>query len=59
MTYTCPACGKELPRELMSFLDHTERHIVEIIKRDHPDWAEDDGICKKCYDYYKKSLRGE
>lgn len=58
MDYICPECGKRMPRELQVIIPHTEGHIVDAIKKKHPDWAGPDGVCKKCYAYYKNQLRG-
>ena len=54
--FVCPTCGTTLPRDLGIIVPHTEIHIIEVIKKKHPDWAEANGICKKCYEYYKKQL---
>lgn len=54
--FVCPVCNKEMPRDLSVIIPHTEEHIVEIIKAKHPDWAEGDGVCKRCYEYYKKQM---
>ena len=56
MDFVCPTCKQRMPRELQIVISHTDQHIVEIIKKQHPDWVEQDGICRKCYDYYKKQL---
>jgi hypothetical protein len=56
MDYICPTCNKRIQRDLKIIIDHTEEHIVEIIKKDHPDWAESNGVCKKCYQYYKEQI---
>ena len=56
MKFTCPTCNREMPVELMVIIPHTEEHIVNEIKKKHPNWAEKDGICKKCYEYYKNQL---
>ncbi|NQT90251.1 MAG: hypothetical protein HQ558_03255 [Candidatus Omnitrophica bacterium] len=56
MDYICPVCDKRMPRDLSEILPHTEEHITEIIKRDHPDWVEADGVCKRCHEYYKSQL---
>lgn len=56
MEFICPTCGKGLPRELLVIIPHTEGHIVDAIKEKHPDWIESNGICKKCYEYYKKQF---
>jgi hypothetical protein len=56
MDYICGTCGESLPRDLLVVIPHTEEHIVEEIKKTHPKWAEHDGVCKKCYEYYKKQM---
>jgi hypothetical protein len=57
MDFICPVCHKKIPYELHAINSHTERHIVDEIKKKHPEWVEGDGMCGKCYDYYKKQLR--
>jgi len=57
MDFICPTCGKHIPRDLLIIIPHTEEHIVEVIKKEHPEWIGQDGICKKCYEYYKEQLK--
>jgi hypothetical protein len=52
-------CGKKVQRELMVFISHTEDHIAEEIKKKHPEWKEESGVCRKCLDYYKEQLKGQ
>ena len=52
MEYNCTACGQKVPGDMMIFRDHTEKHIVDLIKVDHPEWTEKDGICQKCLQYF-------
>ena len=56
MQFICPTCGKSIPRELMCIIPHTEEHIIDEIKKKHPDWIGKDGICKRCYEYFKSQL---
>lgn len=58
MEYMCDICGEKIMGNSGEYIDHTEGHIMEIIKNKHPDWQEKDGMCKKCYDYYKEQLKG-
>jgi hypothetical protein len=58
MQYTCSVCNQKVAGDMMIYRDHTDKHIVELVKTDHPDWAEKDGMCKKCLEYYKKELDG-
>lgn len=59
MSYTCPVCGEKTPRDLVVFLDHTNRHIFDLLKQKHPEWTDVDGICRKCHEHLAASLRGE
>jgi hypothetical protein len=34
--------------EIVIFRDHTDQHIIDLIKHDHPDWVEKDGVCLHC-----------
>jgi hypothetical protein len=56
MDFICPTCGNRLPRDLDKVISHTEDHIVEAIKQEHPDWSEKDGICRRCYEYFKSQF---
>ena len=48
-----------VPRDLLVFKRHTEGHIADEIKKSHPEWAEEDGVCRKCLAHFKKAIRGE
>ena len=54
--FSCSVCGKEIPRELLSVVGHYEGHIIDEIKKKHPQWVESDSLCNKCYKYYKKQI---
>ena len=41
--FVCPTCGNKMARDLAVIMLHTD-----------PDWVEADGICKRCYEHYKK-----
>lgn len=56
MDYICPICGKSMAREIDVIMPHTDKHVTDEIKKTHPKWAESDGTCRKCYDWYKKQL---
>ena len=58
MEYQCSVCGKTVGGDLLVYVDHTEAHIVDVIKQNHPDWVETNGLCQRCLDYYKGELKG-
>lgn len=57
--YVCSVCKKAMPRDLVLYIKHTEQHIVDEIKTKHPDWVGKDGVCHKCVEYYRESLKGK
>ena len=56
--YQCSVCGKKVKDDLLVYIGHTETHIIDEIKKYHPEWVQDDGLCAKCVDYYKGQLKG-
>ncbi|HSV43485.1 MAG TPA: hypothetical protein VLJ10_02930 [Candidatus Bathyarchaeia archaeon] len=59
MSYQCPLCGQKFQDQFSAYVDHMKSEIVDQIKEDHPQWAEKDGSCQKCYEYYQRQLKGE
>ena len=59
MDFICPTCNKNMPYEIKVIISHTDQHIVDVIKKKHPKWVEKDGICKKCYEYFKSQFHPE
>ena len=57
--YHCPLCGRKMERNLALFLGHAEVHVMDQIKKEHPEWVAEDGACRPCADYYRSQLRGE
>jgi hypothetical protein len=55
-SYVCPVCKEKIEHDLMVFLKHTDHHIIDVIMKEHPKWVHGDGICRECFDYYKKSV---
>lgn len=54
--YQCPVCHQKIRRDLILFLNHAKLHIVEEIKKQHPEWIETSGVCKRCVDYYEEQI---
>ena len=57
--YRCPLCNRNMERDLVLFLDHTQQHVIDQIKKKHPEWVSEDGACKPCAEYYEKEISGE
>ena len=58
MEYICDVCKAKVRGDSLVFIQHNEGHIVDLVKKKHPDWAEKNGLCLKCYEYYKDQLKG-
>ena len=43
----------------MLFIQHTDGHVVEELKKNNPQWITSEGYCPKCLEHYKASLRGD
>ena len=56
--YTCSVCGEKIDGGPSVFINHTETHIINSIKKDHPDWVEENGVCSKCENFYRQQLKG-
>ena len=39
MDYVCPVCGEVVTGQLTVYIRHTEGHIIDIVKQDHPEWV--------------------
>ena len=58
MEYICDICKEKVMGDSLQFISHNEGHIVDVIKKRHPEWIEGNGLCQKCLDYYREQLRG-
>ncbi len=55
----CPLCNQEVPvTELRAHVagdnEEIRAYIVGAIKKGNPQWGEDDGTCKKCWEHYRE-----
>ncbi|MDP8212740.1 MAG: hypothetical protein P9X22_05545 [Candidatus Zapsychrus exili] len=59
MIYVCSICKEEVNGDSLAYIKHTEGHIVDYIRTQHPEWEKEKGVCKKCHQYYIDELRGK
>lgn len=45
----CPLCREEADELHYEF----EQYVLDVIKKEHPEWVESDGTCPRCMDYYR------
>ncbi len=58
MVYHCSVCDQKVDGDMLIYMDHTEKHVIDLIKHDHPEWVEKDGLCVKCAEYYRQEIKG-
>ncbi len=51
--YVCPVCSRKFPLDVIQYLSHVKSEIIEKIKKDRPDWKEEQGICPECKQHYE------
>jgi hypothetical protein len=51
--YLCQICGREVDESAALMHVKTEEYLLELIRRDHPEWKEAHGTCRHCVDYYR------
>ncbi len=54
----CSLCLEDVtPEELRAHRERDKREMVEytigVIRSHHPEWAEKDPACQRCWDYYE------
>jgi serine protease AprX len=53
---TCPLCNDVVDELLYRFHINSEKAVIDKIKLNNPGWAEQDGICSRCIDYYNVEI---
>jgi hypothetical protein len=54
--YFCQICAREIDESAALMHVKTEEYLLELIRRDHPEWKEDKNTCPKCIDYYRELI---
>ncbi|MFA5200573.1 MAG: hypothetical protein WC442_06730 [Candidatus Omnitrophota bacterium] len=57
MKYRCQICGRDIDDYASLAHIKAEEYLLELIKKDHPEWAKDDKTCHKCIEYYRKLVK--
>lgn len=52
----CPVCGDEVAGLLYRYHIDNEKLVLQRIREHNPDWAQEDGICSRCVDYYHTEI---
>ena len=57
MKYKCQLCDREIDDFVAIAHIKAEEYLIDLIRRDHPEWKEDKKTCHKCIDYYHRLVR--
>ncbi len=57
MKYKCQLCDREIDDFASIAHAKAEEYLIELIRRDHPEWKEHEKTCHKCIEYYRKLVK--
>ncbi|UCD15524.1 MAG: hypothetical protein JSV34_00285 [Candidatus Omnitrophota bacterium] len=55
--YKCNICGRMVSEKKALVHVKAEEYIINLIKRDHPQWQAANYSCSECIDYYRKLIK--
>jgi len=55
--YRCQICDRDIDEDAALMHVKTEEYLIELIKKEHPDWAKDKKTCHQCLDYYRRLVK--
>ncbi|RJP28747.1 MAG: hypothetical protein C4533_02870 [Candidatus Omnitrophota bacterium] len=57
MKYNCQICNREIDDFVSVTHIKAEEYLLELIRKDHPEWKEKDKTCHKCVEYYRRLVK--
>ncbi|MFH1655232.1 MAG: hypothetical protein ABH954_01310 [Candidatus Omnitrophota bacterium] len=55
--YKCQICDRYIDEAAALSHVKAEEYIMNLIKKDHPQWQKAKETCQECIDYYKKLIK--
>lgn len=55
--YKCHICGRGIDEKCALMHVKTEEYLIDLIKKDHPNWRNDSSACSECIAYYRKLIK--
>ena len=55
--YRCQICDRMIEEEHALMHAKAEEYLMNLIKKAHPQWRQEDPTCKECIEYYRKLVR--
>jgi len=57
MKYYCKICNRQIDDFASIAHVKAEEYLIELIRRDHPEWKTADKTCPECLEYYRKLVK--
>jgi len=57
MKHRCQICGKDVDDSVGLAHIKAEEYIIELIRKDHPQWNKGKGTCDLCVEYYRELIK--
>lgn len=55
--YTCHICNRLVDEDHALTHIKAEEYLLDLIRKDHPQWKDKDPLCKECIEYYRKLIK--
>lgn len=55
--HKCQICEREIDDAVGLAHIKAEEYILELIRRDHPEWSKEKGTCSLCIEYYRELVK--
>lgn len=55
--YKCQLCERYIDEDVALSHVKAEEYIINLIKKDHPEWKNDKSTCHECIQYYRKLVK--
>ncbi len=57
MKHKCQICERIVDDSIGIAHVKAEEYIINLIKRDHPEWNHKDKTCHRCVEYYRRLVK--
>jgi ribosomal protein L37AE/L43A len=55
--YHCQICNREIDEKVALTHIKSEEYLINLIRKDHPDWDTDKDTCHHCVEYYRRLVK--
>ncbi len=55
--HKCQICARDIDDAVGLAHIKAEEYILELIRRDHPEWDKEKGTCNLCIEYYRELVK--